>query len=204
MITRSASAFTLIEVLVSSALAILLLSLTVKLVSSGYRITHEEFERSATESKILILNNHFGRDLALTSSAGISLSTTGESLVMQPLTLSDSTSVVYEDKFVAWMFQSASESVGRFESDGIPAVPFTGEAIRLDESLLTTINTSSEFKLSRTFPKIEAFQVSNTPGVDHPFVGSHLKLMLSVELDRARTRKDITFEQTYQLRTSGL
>ena len=123
---------------------------------------------------------------------------------MHPLTLSDTATVVYEDKFISWKFQADSESVGRFESDGISTVPFSGEAIRLDETLLTSVDTSPDFKLSRTFPKIESFQVSNPPGVVHPFIGSPLKLSLRTTLDRARTRKVITFEQTYQLRTSGL
>lgn len=118
--------FTLVELLVASALLAIFLTIMFQFATTGYRIVHEEFERSAAEANVLLLANRLSRDLELASAAGLSLSSSGEQFALQPVTLSDLGAIVYEDRFLAWDFDVKEERVSRYSSDGVSGQTFTG------------------------------------------------------------------------------
>ena len=192
------------ELIIASSLALLLLSILYQFSRSAYRVAHEEFERNSAEATIMLLSNQCLRDLASTTSAGLSIDASGQSLAIHPVSLTDTGFLTYENRFIAWQHDSQQEVVRRFEARTVSGVTLNGEAVRLNPTQLASLGSSPDFEENKRYSKIMDFRLENPSGVVAPHIGSPLTLKISVMLQLAHSRKQIDFERVIQLRTPAL
>lgn len=194
---------TLPELLVSAVLLALLVGIVARFFQIGSRISTEELGRNKAEAVLLTLVTKFRQDMALAAAPGLSLTTTGDSLLIHPVTLSDVGSVVYENRLLLWAYQPSEKVVRRSEARGGVFV-FDGTPYRPDpETELPGLNSASDFKTMNLFPGVLAFKIESNPEVDPPFIGTPLKLEVELEVPAARTRKTVNLSEVFHLRNSG-
>ena len=196
-------ALTLAEVLVAAFLTVLLFGIVARFFQIGSRITTEELGRNKAEAVLLTLLTKFRRDMATASAPGLSLSESGEVLLIHPVTLSDVGSVVYENRLVLWAFRSADKKVARTQALTYSGFIFDGTPYRADEATLIGLDGSSEFKTANLFSGVTRFEIETNPEVDPPFIGSPLVLEMDVEVPASTTRTSITLREIFHLRNSG-
>ena len=195
---------TLVEIMVASSLLILALGLVLLFSQTAYRIAHEEFERTGVEQTLLALGNKLNSDFSITSAAGVSISPTGQDLLIHPLTLSDVGTVVYQDRLFLWHHDAEQEKLVRFRALSYPPRPFDGTPFRAEETVLVGLHNVPEFQETSLYPAITRFRVTNPTSVSLPFVGSPLTIELEAELELAKARKTVIFNKVIQLRNSGV
>lgn len=188
----------------AASLLLLALGLVLLFSRTAYRIAHEEFERTTAEQTILALGNKLDSDFSIASAAGLSLSTSGRDLLFHPITLSDTGSVVYQDRLFLWHHDPEQETLVRYRALSYPPRPFDGTPFRAEETVLVDLHQAPEFEVTNRYAAISAFTVTNSSAVSLPFIGSPLTVQVEAKLDLGEVRKTVQVSKVVQLRNSGV
>lgn len=190
---------TLLEIMVAMMVAGILMLLVVRLFSVGSRVGHQEYERSAAETNLLLFANRLESDLQSGTPQGLSLATDGTRLAIHPIDqVSAAHQVVHEDRLVVWRLES--DQLSRSEITTPVGPPFDGSPIRLNSAQLTALPAGT---LLNRLEEVTAFRVENPTGITPPNVGMPLKLTLEVRLPRAQARPSVRLEREVVVRNSG-
>lgn len=195
--------FTLGELLVIIALSALFLTILTRFAVSAFRISNEELDRNRAEAMLLNLVTRFKRDLSVSSAPGLSLSSSGETFLIHPITMSDVGTVVYQPELLLWYYDPAQAVLYRKDCKSYSGFTFDGTPYRAPEADLITLGTSTEFQLANKFPEIAKFHISTNPDVNPPFIGSPIQLEVEAKLHYARNTNVIKLQETCHLRNSG-
>jgi prepilin-type N-terminal cleavage/methylation domain-containing protein len=194
------SAFTLPELLVAMFLSGLLLTLLVQLFSIGFRVSQEEMERSKAETAAVIVIKKLSADLASSNPSALSLSSTGDKIVIHPvLSITSRRQLVFEDKLFYWSYDSTSKTLFKSEYLTPPSGAFNTLALRLDQATLTALPSTGSNRTVQKISNVSAFSVSNPSGVTAPNVGSPLTVDLEILIDRAETRNVVSLTRVIWL-----
>lgn len=202
-LTPKTKGFTLAELLVVIGLSALFLTILTRFAVSAFRISNEELDRNKAEATLLSLVGKFKRDLSVSSAPGLSLSMSGETFLIHPITMSDVGTVVYQPKLLLWYYDPAQAVLYRKECKSYSGFTFDGTPYRAPEADLVTLGTSTEFQLANKFPEIAKFHISTNPDVNPPFIGSPIQLEVEAKLHYAGSSKVIRLQETCHLRNSG-
>jgi prepilin-type N-terminal cleavage/methylation domain-containing protein len=212
MTYRRSSGFTMLELLVALFLVSILLTILFRVVSTTYRVSHEEIQRGALESRALLTSRRLESDLLSSAPAGITLSPDGDRTMIHPIeTLSTSGQRLYATHLVYWS-RGRTEYRGqtgdwliRSEVNDHPVLAASAdrEPVRLPLPDLLALPVGAGQRQTLAFEGVTRFQVSNPPGVELPSVGAALTLSLEMDLALASTRRLISYQRTVQLRTAG-
>jgi len=146
----------------------------------------------------------FRRDMSTAAAPGLSLSESGEVLLIHPVTLSDVGSVVYQSRLLLWVFRPDTKQVARKEALTYSGFVFDGTPFRAAEGTLLGLDTIVDFnRTANLFSGITKFKIETNPGVDPPFLGSPLVLEVDVEVPASTTRTSISLREVFHLRNSG-
>ncbi len=189
----------------------MLLGILARVTSLAYRIGHEEIERGALESRVLMVAKKLEGDLLGSSAAGLTLTPDGSRLAIHPLdSVTSSSRVLFKPEFAIWNWNDTSAGGGvehrltRSEIDARPdAVPFDGGAFRWTQAQIAALSPVPTGRVTLQFDDVAKFEITNPTGVQVPQVGSPLSFLIQVDLPLARTRKSIGIKRTLLVRTGG-
>lgn len=200
----SRAGFSLLEVMVASALAALLLTVLLSLSGVIYRVGHEEIQRSSSEARVLVTCRKLELDLLDSAPPGISISSGGARAVIHPVDAVSSGRVLFADKFLYWTWSATQKRLVRAELDSPPSgVAFNGAAFRWNPAQLGGLPEDGGSRPSWIFESVSKFSLSNPPDVTLPQVGSPIFFELEVEIPIARSRKTFSLKGSVQVRTGG-
>jgi prepilin-type N-terminal cleavage/methylation domain-containing protein len=206
MMGKGRRGFTLLEVLVASALAALLLTVLLSVSSTVYRIGNTEIQRSAAESRALLSVRKLEMDLLGSAPAGITLADDGTRAIIHPVEgLSGGIRVVFQDRFWYWTWDAAAKVLVRAELTSPPSsLAFDGTAIRWSPGDLAGLPANGGGRPTWVIDWVTGFQVKGPDDVALPAIGSPIFFELETEVPIASQRRTFRLEGAVQIRTGGM
>lgn len=189
------------ELLVASAISLLLLGILYRVFSVGYRIGHRELNRSSTEQGLLLMGQRLERDLQTTTASGVSLSADGRTVVTHPLGgVTEAGRHIFEELLWIWSWNSEEEVLTRLELTKLTEVEFNGTAIRFTPSQLARLDEMGERRPRHTLDRVKEFKVANPSGLEPPLVGSPLSILIARRTGVSDSERVYTYEMLLRLR----
>ena len=201
-------AFTLVELLVGMFLTSLLTLVLYRVAAMGYRVGHEEIQRSSLEAKVVLVTKKLKDDLAYTATAGVSLSAEARQLLLHPIDkVLPSGRMLFGEQFIHWSREAIAEGeparLTRSEILSRPdSQPFDGSAFRWTPEQMMALAAGAGDKTSLVVEKVTHFQVKNLSEVVLPQVGPLLGYEVAIELPIATTRRSIRMSGAAQVRNA--
>lgn len=203
--------FTLLEVLVGSFLAALLLTILVRVASVTYRVGHAEIARASLEEQAAVITSKLEQDILATAPAGLTLSGAGDRLVTNPIIgLSSGGRKEFDSRLIFWSFGSVAGKSGssliRSEITSHKAITdaMVHQPIRLTPADLLALPVGAGQRQSNIFSGVSLFTVTPSAGISAPQVSPTLIISLELDLPLDRARPKVKAERLVTLRTTGL
>ena len=194
---------TLVEVMVALFVASILMTVLIRMFTVSTKTGTEELARASTEATALYLVTSVERDLQNSSPAGVTLVPSGAMLAVHPVeSVLDTRQVVYRNQLILWEYLPDDKLVKRTVSDDWFST-FDLRPHRLDDTELSALQANPQGKLALKIGKVKDFSVSNPGDVEVPSVGAPLTISVTILIEEASTRKEVTFEKSIWIRSSG-
>jgi prepilin-type N-terminal cleavage/methylation domain-containing protein len=176
--------FTIAEMLVASALILVLLGVMSTLILSTSRIGRESLMRASAQQSLAMAGRVLETDLDTSHASGVTLGEAGHLLAIHPMgQVTPGGALTWEDRMILYRYDSVTRSLYRKESlspaADFPPTVVDGRPVRLSPDILAVIPPGYA-QSGRCLLRDAVVSFENPAGVVLPQIGDPLTIRLEI------------------------